>query len=59
MPTTKKHAYRWEHPKHRDNWKSVCLKFDCVNRDIKCETCRRFSEYECGVADCNSRVNEN
>jgi len=33
--------------KSRGNWQvSVCLKFDCVNRDKKCEDCIGFSCYE-------------
>ena len=33
--------------KSRGNWQvSVCLKFDCVNRDKKCEDCIGFSEYK-------------
>ena len=32
--------------KSRGNWQvSVCLKFDCVNRDKKCEDCIGFSHY--------------
>lgn len=33
--------------KSRGNWRTgLCLKFDCTNRDIKCTTCVRFSEYK-------------
>ena len=29
------------------NYKSYCVKFDCINRDIKCiSECWRFSCYE-------------
>jgi hypothetical protein len=32
--------------KSRSNWQvSICLK-DCANRDIKCDTCYRWSNYK-------------
>lgn len=32
--------------KSRGNYKmGLCLKSDCSNRDLKCESCVRFSEY--------------
>lgn len=42
----KKHAYRWENPKYRDNWPTSCIRFDCVNRNVLCNSCRRFSFYK-------------
>jgi hypothetical protein len=35
-------------PKSRGNFSpNMCVKFDCVNRDKKCDLCIRFSEYMC------------
>lgn len=32
--------------KSRSNYKSGCLKFDCINRDKKCKECIFFSKYK-------------
>lgn len=32
--------------KARENYKiGLCMKFDCINRDKKCDVCINFSEY--------------
>ena len=33
-------------PKSRFSWAGECMKFDCVNRDLDCDECYRFSRYE-------------
>lgn len=38
-------------PKSRWSWAGECMKFDCINRDVDCEGCYRFSEYEAAIGD--------
>jgi hypothetical protein len=45
------HLKQWNARREANNSQSVfqtskCMKFDCVNRDVKCDECIRFSEYE-------------
>lgn len=35
-------------PKERGNYKSGCLRFDCIWKDKRCDECVRFSEYDDG-----------
>ena len=45
--------------KSRSNWRiNFCLKFDCVNRKIKCEECIRFSNYKKEQNETNSSKNK-
>jgi hypothetical protein len=31
--------------KSRWSWSGECMKFECVNRDIECGQCYKFSEF--------------
>ncbi len=33
-------------PKSRLNYPGACLKFNCINRDKKCDSCIWFSNYK-------------
>lgn len=38
--------------KSRTNWNVlVCLKTDCINRNIECKNCLRFNKYKKEIKD--------
>ena len=43
--------------KTRSNYKSVCLKFECINRNVVCDKCNQFSKY-IGKVEITRRVKE-
>ena len=43
--------------KSRGSYKiKICLRFDCKKRDVACDICRLYSEYEKGDAKDENRL---